>query len=43
MVERIKKNSGPETKKVDQELSDAELAKVAGGIPPHGGTSGAEI
>ncbi len=43
MIEHIKKNSGPETKKVDQELSDADLAKVAGGIPPRAGGTGAEI
>ncbi len=29
--------------KSEQELSDAELAKVAGGVPPHAGQSGAEI
>ncbi len=32
MIERIKNNVDPKTKKADHELSDAELARVAGGI-----------
>ncbi len=43
MIERIKNNSDPKTKELDQALSDADLAKVAGGIPPRAGTPGAEI
>ncbi len=35
-------NVAPE-KKLEQELSEMELAKVAGGIPPRAGTSGTEI
>ncbi len=27
----------------EQELSEAELTKVAGGVPPRGGTAGMEI
>ncbi len=30
-------------KKSEQELSEVELAKVAGGVPPRAGTSGMEI
>ncbi len=35
MVEHIEDKKDLETKKADQELSDAELAKVAGGIVYH--------
>ncbi len=37
------KNNRPQDTKNEQQLSEAELAKVAGGIPPRSGGTGAEI
>ncbi len=41
MFESVKKMEAEIQK--EQELSEAELAKVVGGVPPHAGGAGMEI
>ncbi len=48
MFKRTWNNSSPEKKwlaekNIGDELSETELTKVAGGVPPRSGTPGAEI